>query len=213
MKEERKLNVIYLIIFYILIFCYYVYTQPVRSEPKATILKLTHPNWGKCLNCELPWKYINPHFVRLNDSVHSVYYMCEECWKESTIETKIKLSKQAYNNMMEFEPEFSYDDVEEALYLDAMINDNKFISKEKVIGTDYYLNTEIYKLINRDYKEGNGEPKYEVASNFWLSESEGVSVKKIKIEYKKVFEKDLDKVLKDIWNEKDSLRIKANACK
>ena len=72
--------------------------MPIRVEPKATASRLINPHISYCAKCGVSWMYVKPHTIwLLNNDIDKesgtistgVFYMCEECWTESTIEDHI----------------------------------------------------------------------------------------------------------------------------
>ena len=91
----KKLIILGLSIIIMAILCQCFYKMPVRKEPKATILRITNPRYSCCNKCGVPWKYVDTHCINWTKN-RGVFYMCEDCWKESTIEERLIISKIAY---------------------------------------------------------------------------------------------------------------------
>ena len=73
-----------------------IINQPVRKEPKATILRKLNPSYSYCGKCKVPWKYVRSHDIRNSNQTGGVFYMCEECWNESTIDERLLISYEGY---------------------------------------------------------------------------------------------------------------------
>lgn len=143
------------------------------------IIAVVPSDYGNCQECGLSWNRVkSPHMISISDH-ESMFYVCDDCWNNLTSTEKTTYEDIAFlqgNNI-------SY--IDRMVYIDS-IN----------------FRVEIHKLTNYDdLGLGKEEPKYEIAYNVGMYDSNGRCSKRLLLKYKKCRSDKFIEVMKEIESE------------
>lgn len=91
MKKNRLADVFAIIVSYgfVVAVCLFMFMvwfneSDIRSEPKATIIRITSPGYSHCYRCGVTWNYVEPHVITYDkETGRGCFFVCDQCWYES----------------------------------------------------------------------------------------------------------------------------------